>query len=217
MVAMINEEYVKRGRQCKVVGKLSDGRLALDFLEKNEVDLMILDVFMPRMNGIELMQQIREKGIGVDVIMVTAANDRDTLGHALRLGAVDYLVKPFAFDRFQTAIDKFIAHTEALKGMNVLNQQSIESLIANSAQSADVRYPKGIQARTLQMIMDFMAEAHGTRLTGDIIAENVGLSGVTVRRYMNYLAETGAVKGEIDYCTGGRPCMVYSLTDGLGR
>ena len=47
--------------------------------------------------------------------------------------------------------------------------------------------------------------------TGDEIAQIVGLTGVTVRRYMNYLAETGRVTSEMNYETGGRPCMRYQI------
>ena len=46
-------------------------------------------------------------------------------------------------------------------------------------------------------------------MTGDEIAERTGLTAVTIRRYMNYLVESGKVQGEINYETGGRPCMLY--------
>ena len=119
MVAMINEQYIKRNKNFTVVGKCKDGRSAISFLEANEVDLMILDVYMPLMNGFEALRAIRNKNISVDVIMVTAANDRDSLEEALHLGIVDYLVKPFTVDRFGVALDKFIAQHNALRASNV--------------------------------------------------------------------------------------------------
>ena len=109
MVAMINEQYISRNKQFCVVGKCKDGKSALEFLEKNSVDLIVLDVFMPYTDGFETLRQIRKKKISADAIMVTAANDRDSLEEALHLGVVDYLVKPFTFDRFRMAMDKFIA------------------------------------------------------------------------------------------------------------
>ena len=147
----------------------------------------------------------------MDAIMVTAANDRESLEEALHLGIVDYLVKPFTFDRFQMALEKYIAQNNALKDIDTLNQTSIDHIIDNSRKKSEDLFPKGIQEKTLQLIMEHMKENKGVWFTGDEIAEKVGLTGVTVRRYMNYLAESGRVIGEMNYETGGRPCMRYKV------
>lgn len=209
MVAMINEQYILRSGQFRVAGRCADGKSALNFLENNHTDLVILDVYIPHVSGIDMLKTLREKRIPVDVIMVTAANDRATLEEALRLGAVDYLVKPFAYDRFQEALEKFVAHAEALGGNEVLNQSSIDLILKSSGQKKESSYPKGIQGRTLAAILECMGGAESQWLTGDAIAEKIGLSGVTVRRYMNYLVEIGHAVAEMDYGTGGRPCLLY--------
>ncbi|MBQ8028518.1 MAG: response regulator [Clostridia bacterium] len=211
MVAMINEQYVRRNKNFEIVGKCSDGLSALSFLENNAVDLLILDVFMPKMDGFETLRKIRNKQITVDAIMVTAANERESLEEALHLGIVDYLVKPFTFDRFQMALEKYIAQNNALRYIDTLSQKSIDHIIDNSRKNSDVLYPKGIQEKTLQLIMEYLKTNNSEWFTGDEIAEKVGLTGVTVRRYMNYLAESGRVIGEMDYETGGRPCMRYKV------
>lgn len=213
MVAMINEQYIGRNKKFCVVGKCKDGKSALDFLENNSVDLIILDVFMPYVDGFETLRQIRKKQISVDVIMVTAANDRESLEEALHLGIVDYLVKPFTFDRFCMALDKFIVQTNALKDLGTLSQKSIDFIIDNARKKSDEIHPKGIQEKTLHVIMEHLKENKEIWLTGDAIAEKVGLTGVTVRRYMNYLAESGKVTGEMNYETGGRPCMLYRIVE----
>lgn len=211
MVAMINEQYIKRNKNFEVVGKCNDGASALAFLECNEVDLLVLDVYMPRMDGFETLRQIRNRKITVDAIMVTAANDRDALEEALHLGMIDYLVKPFTYERFQIALEKYMAQNNALKDINTLNQKSIDYIIDNSRKKSEDFFPKGIQEKTLQLIMDQLKSNNGVWFTGDEIAEQIGLTGVTVRRYMNYLAESGKVIGEMNYETGGRPCMRYKL------
>ena len=211
MVAMINEQYIKRNKNFEIVGKCSDGASALDFLESGAVDLLILDVFMPKMDGFETLRKIRNKQITVEAIMVTAANDRDSLEEALHLGIVDYLVKPFTFDRFQMALEKYIAQNNALKDIDTLNQTSIDHIIDNSRKKSEDLFPKGIQERTLQLIMEYLNGNKNEWFTGDDIAAKVGLTGVTVRRYMNYLAESGKVAGEMNYETGGRPCMRYKV------
>ena len=159
-----------------------------------------MDVYMPKMDGFEALRQIRNRKITVDAIMVTAANDRDSLEEALHLGIVDYLVKPFTYERFQMALEKFMAQNH-----------NIDYLIDNARKKTESVFPKGIQEKTLLLIIDYLKENKGKWLTGDEIAEISGLSGVTVRRYMHYLSESGKVFGEMNYETGGRPCMKYRI------
>ena len=211
MVAMINEQFVSRHKDFVVAHKCNDGKSALEYLDENEVDLIILDVFMPYMDGFETLRQIRKKQISVDVIMVTAANEREQLKEGLHLGVVDYLVKPFTFERFKVALDKFIAQVEALKDLDKVNQKNIDFLIDKSRKRANELYPKGVQEKTLQTIIEHLKENKNKWLTGDEIAEKVGLTGVTVRRYMTHLSETGMVIADLNYGTGGRPCMLYKL------
>ncbi|MBP3610291.1 MAG: response regulator [Lachnospiraceae bacterium] len=213
MVAMINEQYISRNKNFTVVEKCKDGRSALEFLKSNPVDLIILDVFMPYADGFETLRQIRKNKIPVEAIMVTAANDKESLEEALHLGVVDYLVKPFTFDRFRMALDKFIVQMEALKDLETLNQKNIDFIIDASRKKSEDIHPKGIQEKTLQLIVEHLKEDKLVWLTGDAIAEKTGLTGVTVRRYMNYLAEAGMVTGEMNYETGGRPCMLYRIAE----
>ena len=211
MVAMINEHYLKRNKNFLVAGKCHDGAAALEFLENNPVDLLILDVYMPKMNGFETLRNIRNKQITVDVIMVTAANDRDSFEEALHLGIVDFLVKPFTFERFQTALEKYIAQTNALKDFDTLNQKNIDYIIDHSRTKKEELFPKGIQERTLHTILDYLKENPGVWFTGDELAERIGLTSVTIRRYLNYFVESGKIHGEMNYETGGRPCMLYKF------
>lgn len=213
MVAMINEQFVSRHKDFVVAHKCNDGKSALEYLDENEVDLIILDVFMPYMDGFETLRQIRKKQISVDVIMVTAANEREQLKEGLHLGVVDYLVKPFTFERFKVALDKFIAQVEALKDLDKVNQKNIDFLIDKSRKRANELYPKGIQEKTLQTIIEHLKENKNKWLTGDEIAEKVGLTSVTVRRYMTHLSETGMVIADMNYGTGGRPCMLYKISN----
>ena len=211
MVAMINEQYIGRNKNFQVIKKCKDGKEALDFLQDHEADLLILDVYMPHMDGFETLRQIRKQQIWVDAIMVTAANDREALEEALHLGIVDYLVKPFTYDRFQMALDKFIAQKNALKDFDILNQKNIDSIIENSGKKSEDLHPKGIQDKTLELIIRHLKENKEKWMTGDEVAEKVGLTVVTVRRYMNYLSENGTVIGKMNYETGGRPCVIYQL------
>ncbi len=209
MVAMINEQYVNRHKDFYVAAKCGDGKSALDYLSNNDVDLIFLDVFMPYMDGFETLRRIREQKINSDVIMVTAANERDALRESIQLGVIDYLVKPFTFERFRLALDKFIAQTDALKALNTVNQKSIDSLFTQSGKGNSDLFPKGIQKNTLHLIKDKLE--NNEWMTGEEIAEKTGLTTVTVRRYMTYLTEAGIAESEMNYETGGRPSLVYRL------
>lgn len=208
MVSMINEQFVKRNKQFRIVGKCKNGREALTFLENNEADLLILDVYMPVMDGLETLKKIRESDLDVSAIMVTAANDTATFEEAMNYGAVDYLVKPFVFDRFQQALERFATQAEVLRNGSKLNQDSIDHMMGSAAESQD--FPKGIQPKTKSVIMQCLGNADHW-MTGDEIAEKTGLSSVTVRRYMNHLVQSGEAEGRMNYETGGRPCMLYRV------
>ena len=213
MVSMINEQYVKRNKNFEVAGTVKDGKSALKFLSENAVDLLLLDVYMPLMNGFETLRLIRQEKHPVEVIMVTAANDREALEEALHLGVVDYLVKPFTFDRFCMALEKYTAQVDALRDLDKLNQKSVDYIIESNFKKGEDNYRKGIQDRTLQMLLGILREQPEKWFTGDEVAEKTGLSGVTVRRYMNYLTETGKAIGDMNYETGGRPSMRYRLAE----
>lgn len=211
MVAMINEQYISRHKSFTVVGKCKDGDKALKFINENPVDLVILDVFMPHTDGFETLRQLRKEQCSVDVIMVTAANDRESLEQGLHLGVVDYLVKPFTFDRFRLALDKFISQKQVLKDFDTLDQANIDFIIDKTRKQMQYSFPKGIQDKTLQAIISCLKKNKNTPITSDFISEQTGLTAVTIRRYMSFLEESGKVIGELNYETGGRPCMYYHL------
>ena len=207
MVSMINEQYVRKDKDFIVVNSFRNGQLAIEFLEKNQINLVILDVFMPYMDGIETLKKIREKKFDVEVIMVTAANDTKTLEETMHLGVLDYLIKPFAFERLQIALEKFKAKKSALNEKTVLDQSSIDKLM-NSYKKEAKTYPKGIQETTLKRILEFF-DNNSDWNTTDSIAENLNISIVTARHYLSYLVKENKIKEDINYSTGGRPCMLY--------
>ncbi len=208
MVSMINERYVCKNRDFVVAGSCRNGREALKFLDCNEVDLVVLDVFMPYMDGIETLKKIREKKLCTEVVMVTAANDSRTIEETMHLGVLDYLIKPFSYERLQAALEKFVAKTNALRDALILDQNDVDSLLLAAARPERKTYPKGIQEKTLKTILDFFVENSGWHST-DMVSEKLNISIVTVRHYLNYLAEHRRIEQDMNYETGGRPCILY--------
>jgi two-component system LytT family response regulator len=97
----ILENFSLKLAECEIVGKCTSGTEALEFLQKNEVDLLFLDIQMPGMTGIEMLSKLDKRPITV----ITTANHDKALD-AYNLDVVDYLVKPFSFDRFQRSVER---------------------------------------------------------------------------------------------------------------
>lgn len=212
MVAMINKQYVTQNENFHVSGICRDGISAFEYIKAHTVQLVILDVYMPRGGGMMLLRKIREHNLPISVIMVTAANDGATIDEALRLGIVDYLVKPFTNTRFNQALDTFVKRHAAFTETVSFSQQRIDELISGGAAPAEP-LPKGIQEQTLKLICEFLQMRRGRETTGEAAADAIGLSRVTVRRYMNYLLERDLITGRMNYETGGRPSMMYKWND----
>ena len=216
MVAMINEQYVKQNKNFTVSTICRNGEEALNFLEGNKIDLIVLDVYMPVMDGVETLKRIRDKKISSEVIMVTAANDTNTLEQTMHLGVLDYLIKPFTLERFLVALEKFLSQKETLKQNSIIDQNCIDRLMTQiGTQDKKIKpteYPKGINKKTLSSMIEYFNENSGWHSV-DMIAEKLKISIVTVRHYMNYLVQQKSIVENINYETGGRPCMLYKKSD----
>lgn len=208
MVSDINRHYVEKNVQFNVTGLSRNGEEALLFLEKNQVDLVVLDVYMPVMDGIETLKNIRNRKLPCEVIMVTAANDTKTLEETMHLGVLDYLVKPFTLERLLVSLEKFISKKRLLKQNTVLDQSKIDSLISASVSQEKEELPKGIQKKTLDIILEYFGKVNYWQSV-DMISEKIGISIVTIRHYLNYLVEKKVLEETINYETGGHPSVLY--------
>ena len=214
MVAQINKEYLLRFSDFQVDHVFGNGRDALEHLRCHPVDLVILDQYMPMLSGNELLRQLHTENIRTAVIMITSAAETAIVEESLRYGVVDYLIKPFTFSRFQEAIQRFLAMKTLLNSTPVVSQQDVDLLMRNAVadtQPALNTLSKGLNQRTMQHIQDYLREHPADQHTSKSISEALGLSGVTVRRYLSYLIETEQMLSTIDYETGGRPRVLYRL------
>jgi response regulator of citrate/malate metabolism len=223
MVAQINQRYLSQVPRLALAGVCHDGLAALELLRRKPVDLVVLDLYMPEMDGLELLRAMRREGFQAEAIMVTAASDAKQIDELLRLGVVDYLVKPFTESRFIEALEKWLARRRALDSANQLSQQAIDSLLgwpSPPAQPAppppasaqgQPELPKGLQAATLSLILKALPAPGAAFMSCESLASKSGLSKVTVRRYLNHLAERGAVESVVAYDTGGRPSVKFRL------
>lgn len=214
MVASINSQFAKRNPNIQIVATFHNGKDALDYLKKSDADLVLLDLYMPDCTGLELLSELRSIGSEIDVIMITAANDAEHINEALQLGIVDYLIKPFQYERFAQALDKYLVRKKAIESGVLFTQEEIDRLVNASTPSASTKkaeLQKGVQQKTLDKIRVCLSAHPGNYLPCEQIASETGLSRVTIRRYMNFLIEENEVTSIIDYSTGGRPSILYQI------
>ena len=158
MVALINKRYLEQITDIKTFGPVMYENDIIKSLKENDIDLILMDVFLPEKSGIDILKAIREKNFFTDVIMITAANSTNEIKRAFAYGVVDYLVKPFEFERFKEAINKYKARKKVLLNEEVVSQSDIDSLIMNNSSENEVKLPKGLNARTLDRIIEFLNE-----------------------------------------------------------
>ena len=214
MVASINSQFAKRNPNIQIVATFHNGKDALDYLKKSDADLVLLDLYMPDCTGLELLSELRSIGSKIDVIMITAANNAEHINEALQLGIVDYLIKPFQYERFAQALDKYLVRKKAIESGVSFTQEEIDRLVNASTPSASTKkteLQKGVQQKTLDKIRVCLSAHPGNYLPCEQIASETGLSRVTIRRYMNFLIEGNEVTSMIDYSTGGRPSILYQI------
>lgn len=214
MVASINSQFAKRNPNIQIVATFHNGKDALDYLKKSDADLVLLDLYMPDCTGLELLSELRSIGSEIDVIMITATNDAEHINEALQLGIVDYLIKPFQYERFAQALDKYLVRKKAIESGVSFTQEEIDQLVNASTPSASTKkaeLQKGVQQKTLDKIRVCLSAHPGNYLPCEQIASETGLSRVTIRRYMNFLIEENEVTSMIDYSTGGRPSILYQI------
>lgn len=212
MVAELNRKYLEKEQEFIVVGDFRNGTEAMEYLRKNQVELAILDYYMPVMNGREMIIACHDERIYLDFIMITAANKAAEISDLVHLGVVDYLVKPFTAARFRTALSRYLELKGRLESKGKLTQEEIDRILSrNTPPEREEILEKGLQKCTLERILRYLREHPDHEFASNELAKEVGLSRVTVRRYMNYLLEKEEIVSYIDYSTGGRPAIRYRI------
>ena len=116
-----------------------DGREALRKVEENPYDVMILDIMMPNLGGLEVLRRVKEAYPDVDVIMITGLSQIDTAVQAMKLGAFDYISKPFEPDEFKLVVQRALERRRLLReNLNLKSEVSakyrFENIIGSSPQ-----------------------------------------------------------------------------------
>ena len=209
MVALINKRFLENMGFKDILGPVQTEEEIIKVLDKDNIDLILLDVYLPKKNGIDILKSLRYKKYLTDVIMITAANSVEEVKRAFAYGVTDYLVKPFEFERFEEAINKYKQKNNLLNKREALSQQDID--VISKSLEEKIELPKGLNQKTLDRIMEFLKENQGKVWTLREIAYELKISNVTIKKYMDYLEDVKKVNVTLTSGNVGRPEYKYTL------
>jgi two-component system CitB family response regulator len=211
-IAEINRRFVEKIDGFSVCGIALNREDAKEQISILHPDLIILDIYFPDMNGLDLLRWIRSEFRGIEVIMVTAATEAETLTYALNDGVFDYIVKPVVFQRFkQTLLDfkNYKSSIYQLSETKEINQSIIDSVIKKDKPDIESAVlPKGIDRITLDKILTILTnDIDG--YTAEDLGQLAGVSRTTARRYLEFLVTENKVSADTSYGGVGRPERIY--------
>lgn len=210
MVAEINKNYTEAVEGFSVSCIAKNGKEALDKINEINIDLVILDIYLPEINGVDLLSLIRREDKNIDVIMITAADDSDTVSRVLRQGVIAYITKPFKFDRYRLILENYKRQKQTILQKANLEQSDIDNMLAISVHNGKKEMPKNLHAQTLTMITNYLLECKEP-ISAEELSAGVGISRVTCRRYLEYLVDKGQLQMDLSYISVGRPIHRFTL------
>ena len=208
MVAVINEQFCTRVMPDIRVLKSQSISDAMTILNNESIDLMLLDIFMPNGTGLELLEELQ----GVEApptILITAANDEASVRKSLEYGVIDYLIKPFTFERFEQAIKKAEIFNHLTTKETPVTQDLLDRYFTNGgkakateSKATDLELPKGLSRLTFNHIAEEILSNDELFSTKEL-SERVKISRITTKKYINFLNEEGYLEEEISYLEQG--------------
>ena len=209
IAARAHKAYVERVSGFMVASVTHSRMEAERALSRGGVDLVLLDLHLPDGSGLDLFRRIRAAGSTVDVMVVSSARDADVVRSAVAQGAVQYVIKPFAFG---TLRDRLLAYQEFRNQVGAhtdIDQAGVDRALGLLHSSAGAALPKGMTRETLAVVVGALREFGEASSTQ--IADFLGVSRITARRYLEHLADTNVAERSLRYGQVGRPETRYGL------
>ena len=213
MVAKVHAGFVTALDGFEVVGTASTGADALAAVQRLRPDLVLLDVYLPDMTGLEVLRRLRADGVPVDVVVISAARDVDSIRSALHGGVLHYLVKPFDRRTFETRLREYAGVRTDLAALDQARQADVDRVFAGARGGGRPvpTTPKGIAPETLQLVRQVLGAAGADGLSATECSERTGLARVSARRYLEQLVTQDEADVRQRYGTAGRPERRFTL------
>jgi response regulator of citrate/malate metabolism len=210
VAADAHRAYVERVPGFVVSGVAFDGAGAIRALGDplSAVDLVLLDMHLPDLHGLEVVRAMRTAGHRADVIAVTSARDLEVVRAAVSQGVVQYLLKPFTFAALRDKLERYAAYRQQLAGDVVSGQHEVDRVLATLRGNDSSSLPKGLSPESLDAVVAVLRPST-QGLSATEISAAVGASRVTARRYLEHLADRGLVVRRSRYGSAGRPEVEY--------
>ena len=170
----------------------------------------MLDLYLPDIFGLDLLNQMRVQGLHCDVIVISAGNESKTVQQAVQLGVTNYLLKPFTFADLQQRLDDYRLHRASSHPYRLGDQSEIDRLFGRPGTSLLEQLPKGMSPETATLILTEVANSAGG-VSALECAELVGISRVSARRYLEHYTSKGLMSVTLRYGNAGRPERRYAL------
>lgn len=210
-IAEIQRVFTEKIEGYTVVGIAHSIAEAEEMVPVLEPDLVLLDIFFPDGNGIDLLWKIRATQKKTDVVLITAAKEVEFFEEALRGGVFDYILKPLVFNRFAKTLEKFKEHRTKLNRISTVSQQDVDRFLHQENRNAlkKEEMPKGIDPITLKKVTSILQSIGAQGISAEKAGILIGVSRTTSRRYLEYLVANGIIVADLSYGTQGRPERVY--------
>ncbi|MFJ8689684.1 response regulator [Micromonospora wenchangensis] len=210
MVARIHRGFVERIDGFRVVGTASTGEQAVAALDELRPHLVLLDLYLPDMFGLDVVTRIRAARHDCDVLVISAAREAEVVRRAVRYGAVNYLLKPFGFDELRTRLEQYAAHRTALRTAAVADQADVDRMLfRNGSVGGAPALPRGLSPETAELVERILRGQTGA-LSASECADLAGISRVSARRYLEHFSSSGRAKVTLKYGVAGRPERRYA-------
>ncbi|MET9367343.1 response regulator [Streptomyces griseoflavus] len=215
-VARVHRAYVERLEAFRVVGVAGSGAQALAAVDGLRPDLVLLDLYLPDVFGLDVIPRLRTAGHDCDVMVVSAAREAEAVRGAVRQGVVDYLLKPFDFEDLRGRLERYAVQRGRMLGTVVRGQADVDRVLAGAAAGPVAPVlPKGMSAETAGLIERTLREAEGS-LSATECAGLTGVSRVSARRYLEYFHTAGSAEVSLRYGATGRPERRYRFVGAAG-
>lgn len=211
-IAQVEEQFLGKVSDVSLVGKALNAKETMEFLSQNEVDLLLLDIYMPDELGTDLLPKIKSQYPKLDIIMVTAATEIEMLETALQYGITNYLLKPVTMEKFIEAIEQYKRKKKLISNRQEVDQSLIDMYFGNGLKTENEHkmLPSGVDQITLQKVKDILSKETGG-ISIEEMGGKMGASRTTARRYLEYLVSINVCKAEQEYGIVGRPERKYYL------
>ncbi|MET7704692.1 response regulator [Micromonospora sp. NPDC005413] len=209
MVARIHRGFVERMDGFRVVGTAGTGEQAVAAVDEFRPDLVLLDLYLPDMFGLDVVTRLRAARHDCDILVISAAREAETVRRAVRYGAVNYLLKPFGFDELRTRLEQYAARRSWLRAAVVSEQSDVDRVLSRGGSHVTPAMPRGLSTETAELVERALRQNSGS-LSAAECANQVGISRVSARRYLEHFSSTARAGVTLRYGAAGRPERRYS-------